>query len=307
MSVHIRFFRNTGAVAGVFVLVGLAVISILLWLFFALRRRRLGQRLEREATAQISSTTPRPPLDDGDDDDDGQRHMSFASHSLEMGQRRSSSGLGMSTAPSSRASPFGFGQHAAQPSVEAFHPYADYPVPAGAYAGYVPARTASPPTLADLPREGSSGSGHTQPGHSASGSHEPLLASDHTPPPLPPAYPTRAPTPPTRSALRLPEKQPIVLAPPPAFDARAGDRSSAVSSVYSEGSLLDDRLDPGLRPRLRPGAESFTTTDLRDENDYSRPVLGVRLTFLRVDAELIDLLARSAICPKEPAPLHYKT
>ena len=49
-----RFSRNKGAVAGVFLIVGIAGAAILLFLFFALRRRRRIKRNERDAAFAAS-------------------------------------------------------------------------------------------------------------------------------------------------------------------------------------------------------------------------------------------------------------
>ena len=59
------------------------------------------------------------------------------------------------------------------------------------------------------------------------------------------------------------------------ISSRADVRISAASSIYSEASAVDDRLDPGLKPRARPGETESVLSDLHDEEDYSRPVLGV--------------------------------
>ncbi|KAF5312261.1 hypothetical protein D9619_003542 [Psilocybe cf. subviscida] len=64
------FFRNTGAVAGVFVLVGLAFVSILLFIFFAVRRRRRTLRIEHDTAVSASLAAAgfhRTMLDDDDD------------------------------------------------------------------------------------------------------------------------------------------------------------------------------------------------------------------------------------------------
>jgi hypothetical protein len=45
--------------------------------------------------------------------------------------------------------------------------------------------------------------------------------------------------------------------------------------MYSSDNTQDDRLDPGLRQRLQDDGHS--AMDLRDEEDYSRPVLGVMI------------------------------
>ena len=65
------FFANHGAVAGVFVVVGLAVVGMFLALGLLCFRRRRRQRLDREVTAAAiaasSSNAHRSPIDEGDD------------------------------------------------------------------------------------------------------------------------------------------------------------------------------------------------------------------------------------------------
>ncbi|KAF4572944.1 hypothetical protein EYR36_007454 [Pleurotus pulmonarius] len=65
------FFSNTGAVAGVFVLVGLAAASILLFVIFAVRRRRRTQRIEHDTAVSATLAAAgygRSPIVDDDDD-----------------------------------------------------------------------------------------------------------------------------------------------------------------------------------------------------------------------------------------------
>lgn len=65
------FFANKGAVAGVFVVVGLVVVGMIFALGLLCFRRRRRQRLDREVTAAAiaasSSTAHRSPIDEGDD------------------------------------------------------------------------------------------------------------------------------------------------------------------------------------------------------------------------------------------------
>ncbi|BEJ10000.1 hypothetical protein CcaverHIS641_0700350 [Cutaneotrichosporon cavernicola] len=64
------FFNNKGAVAGVFVIVGLAVVTILAALGFIFFRKRRRQRLDREVTAAAvaaSAAAGRSPLDEEGD------------------------------------------------------------------------------------------------------------------------------------------------------------------------------------------------------------------------------------------------
>jgi hypothetical protein len=259
-------------VAGVFVLVGLAAASILLWIFFAVRRRRRTQRLEHDTAVSATLAAAgfhRAPLDDDDDPGMGSRRSHFGSPDVLAYQRRSSSGLGMGSNPSAgRLSaayldnpPLNGGPE------DGYNSYTDYVVPPGARDGYVSANRASPPPMAfhmgAYHDRLSSGSGGDILRHSAShsgGSYEPLLVNYRQP--TPPNV--RSPTPPPRNPKRLSDaamKQP----PVPGFRP-----VSASSSVYSSESTGDDRLDPGLRQRIGDG------DSVRDDEDYSRPVLGVR-------------------------------
>lgn len=80
--------------------------------------------------------------------------------------------------------------------------------------------------------------------HTPSGSHEPLLASFYQNNPQPPV-------PPPRNPMRLLDRN---------------QESSALLEPAPDST--DDRLDPNIRTR--------TLIDLRDDEDYSRPVLGIR-------------------------------
>ncbi|KXN90054.1 hypothetical protein AN958_05059 [Leucoagaricus sp. SymC.cos] len=281
------FFGNTGAVAAVFVLVGLAVTSIALFVFFSIRRRQRRNRVERDiaVAASQAALTPRSPLDD-DDDPQGPH---FSSSALEMSQRRSSSGLA-STYLGPRLS-----YHDDPDHPEGFNPYADFSYPASGPIppnkdGYTIARTSSPPVAyfnnashdrSRRPSAGSFGSASGQDGyikgtHSiapSGASYEPLLAayyrqssgSGQLPgsPVLvtPPATATPAKTP---QAPSDDSSQPLV-----------DDREHTEAHSMFTSDTTDDRLDPGLRRRQKE-AESASMKDLKDEEDYSRPVLGVR-------------------------------
>ena len=258
--------------AGVFVLVGLAAASIFLWIFFAVRRRRRTQRLEHDTAVSATLAAAgfhRAPLDDDDDPRAGSRRSHFGSPDVMMYQRRSSSGLGLSSTPSAgRLSaayldnpPLNGGPE------DGYNPYTDYIVPPGARDGYVSANRASPPPAAfhmgSYHDRRNSGSGGDILRHSASqsgASYEPLLANYRQP--TPPNV--RSPTPPPRNPKRLSD---AAKRPPVLENVRP---VSASSSVYSSESTGDDRLDPGLRQRIGDG------DSVRDDEDYSRPVLGVR-------------------------------
>ncbi|KAJ3569765.1 hypothetical protein NP233_g4843 [Leucocoprinus birnbaumii] len=279
-----NFFGNTGAVAAVFVLVGLAATSIALWILFAIRRRRRQNRLENDASAgaQQAASTHRLPLDD----DDYPPQARYSASALELSQHRSSSGLA-STLLGPRVS-----YHDEPDHVEGFNPYADfgYPgqgVPNQSRDGYIPARTGSPPPVAYFNKSRSrrpSASGSTG---SASGGEGYMLGSHSTTPsgaswePLMASYyrqsvgdgqlsgsPTAA-TPPATAASKphVPSddsSQPLV------DDREPTETHSAITSYTT-----DDRMDPGLRQRQKE-ADSASMKDLKDEEDYSRPVLGVR-------------------------------
>ena len=284
------FFRNAGAVAGVFVLVGLAAASIVLWVIFAVRRRRRTRRLEHDTAVSATLAAAgfhRTPLDDDDDPATGTNRSRYGSPVTDPfhAHQRSSSGLAMSSIPSAgRASAAYQDNH----DPNDYNPYTDHVVPPGARDGYI--STPPPPTahLNGHLRTRSSSGGLAEMGvahfpyHSASGSHEPLLASHYrgslgsTPSPPLQVSSSITPhsiTPPSESARQ-----------PPAYTSSLGhhhtssgdpliDLSSGTSSVYSSDNTQDDRLDPGLRQRLQDDGHS--AMDLRDEEDYSRPVLGV--------------------------------
>ncbi|KIJ68482.1 hypothetical protein HYDPIDRAFT_173193 [Hydnomerulius pinastri MD-312] len=271
------FFKNTGAVVGVFVVVGLAAASIMLWILFAIRRRQRMRRIEQDTEVEAAVAAAgfnRTPLDD---DDEGARSPHTRSHfSSEMGQRGSLLGYasgGSGSLPSGRPFSGAFEDFARN----GFDPYADHPTEhaAGGNAeGYVPARTASPPPGAarqgrsgvGTDEFGSSGDRKSSYGHTptySAGSFEPLLAnyaqnsSERDAPPAPP-------TPPPRNPKRL-------------IDASQEQIDSAVphdSNGYSSDGSADDRLDPGMKRRTR--SDSLGSVDLRDHEDYSRPVLTVR-------------------------------
>ena len=246
-----RFLRNKAAVAGVFILVGLAAASIILWIFFAIRRRRHTQLLEHESAVAATLAAAgfnRSPLEDEDDHAIESGHSRDGSNDPFLHHRSSSPGfgnVGMSSIPSADRTSTAL-------DYDPYNPYTDYVFPAKFN------RVPSPPFIYRpyRPRStsdsmGEKNSGHT-PQHSG-GSHEPLLATYN-----------RASRPSSSGTLppqRLSDTAIDLLAVP--------DRPSSPSSAYSG----DHRLDPLLRKRFQGDADS--SRDLRDEEDYSRPVLGV--------------------------------
>ncbi|KAG5647957.1 hypothetical protein DXG03_006991 [Asterophora parasitica] len=284
-----QFFHNTGAVAGVFVVVGLAAASILLWILFAVRRRRRTRRIEHDTAVSATLAAAgfhRTPLNDDDDDLNNHPRSRYGSPAVEMHQRSSTGSGFASAAPSGTRTSHGYMDVPYPDDPEAFNPYQDYVVPPNAA---IPSG-ANPPPVAFYngpyrSRNASVGSGSAGDHgnrHSASqsGSYEPLLANYYRPstspplasPPLPTAGP---PNPPPRNPARLSDagRGPSTIVHPQ--NISPGDSlPKGGSSVYSADSVGDDRLDPGLRQRLN--ADTFER-DLRDDEDYSRPVLGVSL------------------------------
>lgn len=274
---------------------GLAFVALAVGIFFIVRRRRRTQRLERDTAVSASLAAAgfkRNPLDDEDDDPFGsQNHGTSTQADLEMAQRSGSRLDGHS----------------------GFDPYSDYiaatPSAGGSFGrtrdgGYAPARTSSPtppviPPLAfsigDYPTHhyNNSGSEDSQrdrrisgTGHVSSSSYEPLLAAyarANASPSPENATQSRPPTPPPRNPLRLTHSRsasPALnneLHLPPAYTPTNDDPPS---SRYSSDSIdHDDRLDPTLKQRSRAdlqGNVGASTSDLRDDEDYSRPVLAVR-------------------------------
>jgi LPXTG-motif cell wall-anchored protein len=286
-----RFFENTGAVTGVFVLVGLSVAAICLWIFFAVRRRRRTQKLERDSA--VSASLAAAGFKRTDLDDDFSRHSRVPSADLEMGQR----------------STLGFGR---SDNDDLFDPFAVYPAALqGVHGGprnggYLPAAPTSPtlPFMGmatyldqghlsdneDSPRDRRiSGTGRT-----SAASYEPLLAYARTQgasPSLENDTDNRPPTPPPRNPLRMlygsQPGSPSLTATPdltkssPDVTPMDYDRASEYSA---ESADHDDRLIPGLMRRARAGSIGDSTNDLRDDEDYSRPVLAVRNITTLTDA-----------------------
>ncbi|KIM85166.1 hypothetical protein PILCRDRAFT_817153 [Piloderma croceum F 1598] len=287
------FFKNTGAVAGVFVLVGLSVAGICLWIFFAIRRRRRTQKLERDSAVSASLAAAGFKRTDLEDDVDFGRHSRNTLADLEMAQR-STSGFGRSD------------------NGDLFDPFAGYATAShGARGGareggYLPAAPASPTLpflgmnayldqgrLSDHEDGGRdrriSGTGHT-----SAASYEPLLAyaTAAPSPSLEHDDDNRPPTPPPRNPLRiLHGSQPGSPSGTPTFDfsqatpdIRLSDHDRVSSEYSDESADHDDRLNPGLMRRTRAGSTGDSINDLRDDEDYSRPVLAVRNMTTLTDA-----------------------
>ncbi|KAJ7125605.1 hypothetical protein C8R43DRAFT_1029514 [Mycena crocata] len=268
------FFKNTGAVAGVFVLVGLVAAAIVLFVLFALRRRRNRRREKHDTAVKIATLAAagfhRTPLDDDELQGNGSRHSrAFATPDMEM---RTGSALALGTHSSlpsaGRTSGYYHDSSGLDEAIQdGFDPYHEYDVNPGPREGYAPARTHSPPPAAyhEPYRDASGSEPNHAISHSASqsvGSTEPLLASFNRVSPAPSGARLGPPTPPPRNPKRVSDNISQMPAPTPRPENR---RQSTASSVYSSESTGDERLNPALR-----------NSDIQDSEDYSRRVLGVR-------------------------------
>lgn len=285
-----------GAVVSVFVLAGLAAASIILWIIFAMRRRRRTQRLEHNTAVSASLAAAglyRAPLDDDDDDDNhtatGLHHSGYGS-TEDPFQIRSMSSLPSDCRVSAvhhddRSLVGVIGEFALNPFENV-----DYIVPSGTREGYV--------SRSGLALAETGSSSHSQ-DHSVKGNLEPLLASYHRTSLLNPAS-RNIPLISTDLGLidsgdisQLPNSSLNPIRYSSAYSSSHGHgppqssnyndisgeplierRAASDASVYSNDSTsLDDRLDPGLRQRLQHTTSS--KSDLRDDEDYSRPIFGV--------------------------------
>jgi hypothetical protein len=241
-------------------LVGIAAASILLWVFFSLRRNR-----RRSAVfAALPTTEPyRAPIDDDVPPEGAQQSPYGPSPGVGMNQQ-SGSRLGITTTHSqpsnSRMSAY---YDAPAPEGGLYNPYAQFGVSsAGRSDGYQRARTSSPDGHDDRDRKPSTSTGGFVAGHSANqsvGSYEPLLASHR------------------RQSGASPPSPTIPLAPL-AFATEQNTAPNADNPPENAGAYnnSDDRLDPAIHQRLENGGDNVSARELRDEEDYSRPVLSVR-------------------------------
>ena len=123
-----------------FILVGLACLSIILWVFFALRRRRRTRLFDRDTATTLAAVgLHRPPLDDDDD-------PALGAHSRYSPANRSSSA----------------GTRRSYRDDEVFNPYTDYVLPPGSRSNYISGTPIPPVEMTE--------SSHESP------SYEPLLS-----------------------------------------------------------------------------------------------------------------------------------
>ena len=207
----LSFFRNKGAVAGVFVVVGLAATAIVFFILFWFRRRRKNRRLDHDTVVAATLAEHgfgRQSLIDADDDhlasDQRQRTVSTPSgsgSSADM-RRASTPSMTLSALNTGLVSAGGYGRQSQNPPYLAdslghtYNPYADNqapyqnPDPGPSNSGGIPYFSlpsisgASRPFFSHGPED-------------SIGSNEPLLGghsgSDSPPEPATPAIPPRNP------------------------------------------------------------------------------------------------------------------
>lgn len=250
-----RFFTDTGAVVGVFVVVGLASASIMMWILFAVRRRQRMSRIEQDTAVEaavVAAGLHRTPLDDDDDDDSPISPNTRRRLSSGMDQQSSLFGLeGSGSLPTSARL-----SEMLDPAKDGSNSHPGYPVEYRASShpeGYIPARTTSPSPRAERctddlgsSRDQKSSFGHT-PTYSA-GSFEPLLAN----------YVQNTPD----------QDASAVTTQPPRNRSPQRPGSSLVLNGYSSGGSPEN----GSRTSSKRQNSSDSSV-LRDEEDYTRYVL----------------------------------
>ena len=277
-----RFFRNKGAVAGVFLIVGLAAASIVLFMIFYIRRRRRTQRLEHDtavASTLAAAGYNRQPLDGDDDDEKGHRRTSAPSAVGTLQNSSFGSGAMLVGSTAGARPPTAEGNTA--PSTPGtgldYDPYAAYgtvhPPPAAVFPaqtrrdGYMPARTGSPPPGAYNTRRhthststSASSMGYGHAAKASIGSTEPLLSGYYS------GVPTEPPTPALGPTLNLASPAGGEAERPRGGVAERGSTTTTTSSVYS----ADDESEiPEMKPKLEVCVPDVVSVDLR-----SRVVIG---------------------------------
>jgi hypothetical protein len=242
--------------------------------FFAIRRRRRTQRLEHESAVQAALAAVgfnRKALDEDYDDGAAVGRIRLGSGDAEMSQPSNSR---PGTAPSAGRSSGYMDSGPDEPHPpNAFNPYADYfSGPEFARNGYLPARPNSPPLGAART--------HAHVPSNSAGSNEPLLAGYHRSSisPTPQSPNSNDPPTPPRNSQRISSQNPGTPIPTPDSPTlgRAVSTHSSTSNYSTDSIIADDRLDPGLRQRMKNGeTASIISFGPRDDEDYSRPVLGV--------------------------------
>ncbi|KZV95639.1 hypothetical protein EXIGLDRAFT_468975 [Exidia glandulosa HHB12029] len=231
-----QFFSNRGAVAAVFTIVGLAVVAIAGGLWYAWRRHRTRQRLQRDAALAAGVPVPQPVLPLPDDDDEAamiaHRRRTVGDLEADADSPRTAF-LGLPLA----ASMSGHG-HPDSGEGETYEPYSGYGQrPLSMFAStmppdYVPARTqstsprpASPGYATMLPAAGASSIGHSggsSSDHNHSSSHGHTWFHPHPYSAGRPITPPAQDSPPTSDQHHEPQAQP--LTPPSSYPPKVPSR-----------------------------------------------------------------------------------
>jgi len=303
-----QFFRNKGAVAGVFLIVGLAAASIVLFLFFFIRKRRRTRRLEHDtaiASTLAAAGYNRGPVD-GDDDVRGQMSQQRGSGILSSNPFNATATV--SSLPSTVLN-HGTGTigsaHGRSPSVayagmedtsapvtpaavgHDFDPYAAYGATTavasgsanGRRDGYSLARTSSPPpppgaAPGHQPSYSASSAGHIP--RESAGSFEPLLAgftrtaSGGAANTSPPRTPGSDHSNLIASIPNIPPRNPARLT---TTESGGSDASARFGSKSAEG---DVSAGTSGGPHIRDSGSSVYSAELEDQFDSSLGPLEVR-------------------------------
>jgi hypothetical protein len=254
-----RFFHNKGAVAGVFVVVGLAATAFVIFLLFWCRRRRRTKRLEHDAAvrATLEAHGYGRTFVDGDYDP-SPSHIS-ARRSASQSQSQGMSGGRNSTADAGSSIPDN-GRRMSTPSMSmagmaspAAVGYRDNePVPGSSYNPYneFAAQNSGPPPAYSHPStvttstssKGTSGRGYST-GHmpaDSTSSSEPLLGKGRESGSTSPTFP---PSPPPRNPRRIVDKM-----------------MEITRNVSRKGKSAPPSDDFEYDPYLRPILEASDTT-----------------------------------------------
>ena len=258
-----RFFRNKGAVAGVFLIAGLAAASIVLFLFFFVRRRRRTRRLELDNamnSALAAHGFNRTPLDVDADDEDKDMAQHHGSGSFGMATMSSLPSGGARPSSAYFDDPQGSGSTPRDPDFDPYAAYASgsgnvggsvHPPPAAAGGlfstrtreGYMPARTSSPPPLGHGHNASTStgmgslagygGAGHAQ--RESAWSFEPLIAAAGLATPPLPATPGPVATPGAPPVPARNPRRPSAATPPAQFLALGGEEDEDAGDAGDAG------------------------------------------------------------------------
>jgi len=225
-----RFFQNKGAVAGVFVVVGLAATAIVFFILFWFRRRRKNRRLDHDAVVAATLAEHgygRQSLIGADDD-----HPVSDPSSSDM-RRTSTPSMTLSGLNMGPVSAGGYGRQSYPPYLadsfgQTYNPYTDNQVPYPyTYPG--PSNSGGNPGfgLPTVSGVGLSLFGHGP--HESMGSNEPLLWGN-----------SGSDSPPEADTPVIPPRNPLRLARDTRSRLAGSDQASGGTSYNGNGGYEDD-------------------------------------------------------------------